>query len=103
CICRGRTVMTFGTNGANGFQPYRLITGSAWTGAMNSYPILSTYATALFRGDPVTQLADGTIGVGVAGATCLGIFQGCKYIDSTGTAKFQNYWPGNPGVLPGSS
>ena len=28
---------------------------------------------------------------------------GCKYIDSTGTAKFMPYWPGNPGVQTGST
>jgi hypothetical protein len=56
----------------------------------------------LFRGDPVTTLADGTLGVGVAGATCVGVFWGVKYTDSTGVVKFMNYWPGNPGVLTGS-
>ncbi len=95
--------MTYGTNAANGFQPLRLINGAAWTGATNSYPITSTYATALFRGDPLAQLNDGTVGVGVAGATCVGVFWGCKYIDSTGTPKFMSYWPGNPGVLTGST
>lgn len=95
--------MTYGTNAPNGFQPQRLITGSAWTGVANSYPITSTYATALYKGDPVTQLNDGTIGVGVAGATILGIFQGVKYVNAQGTAMFSPYWPANPGVLTGST
>lgn len=95
--------MTYGVNAPNGFVPNRLITGSAWTGVANSYPITSTYGTALYKGDPVTQLNDGTIGVGVAGSTILGIFYGVKYVNSQGTAVFSPYWPGNPGVLTGST
>jgi hypothetical protein len=95
--------MSFGTNAPNGFQPVKKLDGSAWTGATNPYQIANTYATALFRGDPVTNLADGTLGVGVAGATCVGVFWGVKYTDSTGVVKFMNYWPGNPGVLTGST
>jgi len=95
--------MSYGTNAPNGFQPVKKLDGSAWTGATNPYQIANAYATALFRGDPVTILAaDGTLGVGVAGATCVGVFWGVKYTDSTGVVKFMNYWPGNPGVLTGS-
>ena len=95
--------MSYGTNAPNGFQPVKKLDGSAWTGATNPYQIANAYATALFRGDPVTTLADGTLGVGVAGATCVGVFWGVKYTDSTGVVKFMNYWPGNPGVLTGST
>ena len=95
--------MSYGTNAPNGFQPVKKLDGSAWTGATNPYQIANAYATALFRGDPVTNLADGTLGVGVAGATCVGVFWGVKYTDSTGVVKFMNYWPGNPGVLTGST
>ncbi len=95
--------MAYGTNAPNGLIPVKKLDGSAWTGATNSYQIANTYATALFRGDPVTRLADGTIGVGVAGSAVLGVFWGVKYTDSTGTVKFMNYWPGNPGVLTGST
>ena len=95
--------MSYGTNAPNGFIPVKKLDGSAWTGATNPYQIASTYATALDRGDPVTTLADGTLGVGVAGATCVGVFWGVKYTDSTGVVKFMNYWPGNPGVLTGST
>ena len=95
--------MSYGTNAPKGLQPVRKLDGSAWSGALNEYPITSTYATALYNGDPVTTLADGTIGVGVAGSPILGVFQGVKYIDSTGVAKFQAYWPGNPGILTGTT
>lgn len=95
--------MSYGTNAPNGLVPVKKLDGSAWTGATNPYQIASTYATALFRGDPVTILNDGTLGVGVAGAACVGVFWGVKWIDSTGRVRFENYWPGNPGVLTGST
>ena len=95
--------MSYGTNAPNGFQPVKKLDGSAWTGATNPYQIANAYATALYRGDPVTTLSDGTLGVGVAGATCVGVFWGVKYTSSTGVVTFQNYWPGNPGVLTGST
>ena len=94
--------MAYGTNAPQGFIPVKKLDGSAWTGATNPYQITSTYATAIFRGDPVTVLADGTLGVGTAGNACVGVFWGVKYTDSTGVVKFMNYWPGNPGVLTGS-
>lgn len=75
--------MSYGTNAPNGFIPVKKLDGSAWTGATNPYQIASTYATALYRGDPVTTLADGTLGVGVAGSTCVGVFWGA----STRTAR----------------
>ncbi len=95
--------MAYGTNAPQGLVPVKKLDGSAWTGATNPYQIANAYATAIFRGDPVTILAaDGTLGVGVAGATTVGVFWGVKFTDSTGRVRFENYWPGNPGVLTGS-
>lgn len=71
--------MTYGANAPRGLEPARKLDGSAWTGAINQYPIASGYNTNIGKGDPVTLLADGTIGIGVAGSTILGIFQGCSY------------------------
>jgi hypothetical protein len=96
--------MSYGTNAPNGFQPVKKLDGSAWTGATNPYQIANTYGTALFRGDPVTvDATSGCLVVGVAGSACVGVFWGVKYTDSTGVVKFMNYWPGNPGVLTGST
>jgi hypothetical protein len=95
--------MSFGTNAPNGFQPVKKLDGSAWTGATNPYEIVTTYATAIFRGDPVTIGTSGFLEVGTAGNTCVGVFWGVKWTDSTGRVRFENYWPGNPGVLTGST
>lgn len=94
--------MAYGTNAPQGLVPVKKLDGSAWTGATNPYQITSTYATAIFRGDPVTVLADGTLGVATAGNPAVGVFWGVKFTDSTGRVRFENYWPGNPGVLTGS-
>ena len=95
--------MSYGTNAPNGFQPVKKLDGSAWTGATNPYEIVTTYATAIFRGDPVTIGSSGFLEVGTAGNTCVGVFWGVKYTSSAGVVQFSNYWPGNPGVLTGST
>jgi hypothetical protein len=95
--------MAYGTNAPQGLVPVKKLDGSAWTGATNPYQIANAYATAIFRGDPVGVLADGTLGVGVAGSTITGVFWGVKFIDSTGRVRFENFWPGNPGVQTGST
>jgi len=94
--------MSYGTNAPMGLVPFRYLNGALFNGAANEYRILNTYASSIFTGDPVTIANDGTITRGAAGAACVGVFQGCKYIDSTGTVKFLPYWPGNPGVQTGN-
>ncbi|HEY3526677.1 MAG TPA: hypothetical protein VGK47_10800 [Nitrososphaeraceae archaeon] len=86
--------MSYGnnTNAPNGFVPYSYMDGSLWTGQLEEYPIASGYGTCLFEGDPVTLLADGTIGIGVAGSGIIGIFQGVTYTSSTGEPIFTNFW-----------
>lgn len=99
--------MTYGVNSPMGFQPVRKLDGSAWTYSSNQYYIASAYNTAIFTGDPVTMLSDGTIGIGVAGSPCLGIFMGCKYQTSTPQANGQSFvfspmWTANLTVKSGT-
>lgn len=95
--------MSYGTNAPKGLEPVRMADGSAWTGAMNSYQIATTYASTIFTGDPVTIANTGFLERGAAGSAIVGVFMGVKWIDSLGTARFTPYWPGNPGVLTGST
>lgn len=95
--------MTYGVNSPKGLEPVRMLDGSAWTGALNSYQIANTYATALYTGDPVTIGTSGSLEVGAAGSPIVGVFQGVKWTDSTGRVRFEKFWPGNPGVLTGST
>lgn len=96
-----------GVNAPFGFTPVRKLDGSAWGSAQNQYYIASAYNAAIGFGDPVTMLADGTIGIGVAGSPCLGIFQGCKFYsttpDSSGNRwQFKPNWVANTAVPAGT-
>lgn len=95
--------MTYNNNAPLGLVPVRKLDGSAWTGAVNSYPIASGYATSIFTGDPVTVLSDGTIGIAVAGAAILGVFQGVKYVATTGAVNNSAYWPASTSALTGTT
>lgn len=76
--------MAYGTNAPNGLVPKKKLDGSAWTGKLGNYPIASGYGTSLFKGDPVTILADGTLGIATPGSALVGVFWGVQYIPSTG-------------------
>lgn len=91
--------MAYGTNAPNGLRPVRKLDGSCWTGQMTSYPVASGYATAMFTGDPVTVLADGTLGIGAAGAAIVGVFQGVEYIDASGNPVYSPNWVASTATL----
>lgn len=96
-----------GVDGAFGLRPVRTMSGAPIVEATNQYAIASGYATAIYRGDPVTMLSDGTIGIGVAGSPMLGIFAGCKYQTPAPQANgqsyiFSPYWPASTTVKTGT-
>jgi hypothetical protein len=96
--------MAYGTNAPFGLKPFRRADGTPWNDAMsNPYTIASGYGTAIGYGDPVTTLADGTIGIGVAGAACRGIFMGCKYYNSLGEYVFSRNWVASTTVKTGTT
>ena len=84
--------MAYGTNAPNGLNPVKKLDGSAWTGQTTSYPVASGYGTAMFKGDPVTVLADGTLGIGVAGSAIVGVFWGVQYTDASGNIVNMPNW-----------
>lgn len=94
--------MSYGTNAPWGLKPVRYADGSPWNGGFNKYNIADAYATSIFTGDPVTTLADGTIGIGVAGSACRGVFLGCEYMSAGGVYTFSPYWPASTSVMTGS-
>lgn len=94
-------------NAAFGFRPTRTMSGAPANETMNPYPIASAYNTAIYTGDPVTMLSDGTIGIGVAGSPCLGIFAGVNYQVTAPQANgnsfiFSPYWPASQAVKTGT-
>lgn len=74
----------YNTNAPLGLKPIDLRTGGAYTGKSNQYAIASGYATAIGQYDPVVTLADGTIGIGVAGSQCIGVLDYVEYTNSAG-------------------
>lgn len=74
----------YNTNAPLGLKPIDYRTGGMYTGKSNRYTIASAYATAIGQFDPVTTLSDGTIGIGVAGAACIGILDYVEYFTTAG-------------------
>jgi len=90
--------MTYNVNAPRGLQRVYNVFGAANT-PDTTYPIASGYATAIFKGDPVTLLADGTIGIGVAGAAIIGVFQGVKYTNASGIPVNSPNWVASTATL----
>lgn len=75
-----------------GFKVVKSRTGNA-SNMVNEYVIASGYGTSMFTGDAVKLDGSGQVNIGTAGAAIIGIFQGCRYTDSTGNRVFRPYWP----------
>ena len=68
----------------------------SFTGLVRHLPIITTYGTAIFNGDFVKLVANGTIEKdgGTATLASIGIFMGCSYTDPTsGQKTFSDQWP----------
>jgi hypothetical protein len=81
-----------------GFQQYQGGAGGAATFGLTRRRIASTYATALYAGDPVQPVvstANGYIIQGSASTTVLaGILNSVQFFNNTiGRTVWQNYWP----------
>lgn len=81
-----------------GLKPINLVGGQANVGSIRQIPIASGYATAVFAGDLVTLVADGSVekDAGTTTATPVGVFVGCKYTDpNLGYELYSQSYPGN--------
>jgi hypothetical protein len=67
---------------AFGFKPLKTVSQDECI-APTEYS-LGTSAAAIYYGDPVKQLTDGSIVVAAAGDLIIGIFAGCSYTDAKG-------------------
>jgi len=61
----------------------------------NEYSIASAYNTNIFHGDPIEMTGTGkNIQLAAAGnADNIGVFVGCRYVNSQGEQKSSKYWP----------
>lgn len=86
----------------NGFIPVGTIDGSPYNAAGREYSVADTYATAIFVGDAVEQVADGSVEAAKAGTgnPILGIVTGIKVTGGKGTVEEQGNFlsSGNLGV-----
>jgi len=85
-----------------GFRPIKT-GGVPYSGAFSTLKAQFN-AAALNRGDMVTQLADGSVKVYVAGDGHLarGVYIGCHYLSAAlGYPLWSNYWPGSGGPASG--
>lgn len=82
-------------NSPFGFRPSRRLDGAVPNYALSQYRIAYNYGTTIAKGDPVTMLVDGTVGIRAGGSNIvlLGIFWGCQYLDpNTGMLTNYNSW-----------
>ena len=87
------------TQATFGFKHIGYLSGSGVDYQISTAPILSSYTTKIFFGDPViystaSQYIQPAVGTGNLTAI-VGIFQGCEYIPSTGgPPQWSPWWPG---------
>lgn len=85
-------------NQPKGFEPRRHLQGGIVRHA-EPFRIASGYNTNLFRGDAVLLAAGFVTKAADNSATILGVFDGCRYRDSTGKTVFSPNWPANTVTL----
>ena len=95
--------MSYGVNQPQGLQAVRSLSGSLFNSAIQTLSIANSSAAAstapaLFNGDLVQRVNTGTIAIGAASTTGVGVFQSCFYTDATNTIQKRPYWPGNTAI-----
>jgi len=83
------------TNAPFGLRPVRHSSGMVR--ATSYKPGAKATAAAIYQGDPVKAVMDGTDWLAVAAAAdaIIGVFAGCSYIDANGKPTLSNFWPGS--------
>lgn len=64
--------------------------------------IVSAYASAILKGQPVKYVTGGVIEPAAAGDAFVGAFAGVEWTDTTGRRRVSNYWPANTAYQTGS-
>ena len=86
----------------NGFIPIG-VEGRGWNGQLTTFWIANGYSENIFYGDPVMLDANGQIVVigsvaDVDLGNMVGVFQGCRYVNSEGTPTWNQYYPEDQAV-----
>ena len=77
----------------NGFKPVGTVSGSPWQGAVRTYPVDASNATAIFNGDAVTLETDGNVTPAAAGGVILGVVVGIEVDRSVAATEHPGYLP----------
>jgi hypothetical protein len=91
--------MAYGVNAPFGLQSIATNVSSTLTGQQTPLSIASSYATALYSGDPVAFLGNGTIGICPPGTPAIGVLNQVIYYDPQGNLVNQPYWPAGQATL----
>lgn len=85
-----------------GFRQVAVITGHPANFGNGTEKIQASYATPIYKGDPLVRLASGYLAKAPVGATQIhGIFDGCRYSSAArnGATNYSMFWPGNSDAL----
>ena len=95
--------MAYGASGGFGLQPLNHTIGANANSQMGEYNLAATGGSSMFQGDPVALSTLGVIRRGVSTAPALGVFQGCKFQDTSGVWQFVNFFSGATAFLTGNT
>ena len=89
---------------AFGLRPIGKVGSGVQNMGTTMYTIEDNYNTAIFKGDHVLQSGGYVLKGTASGATILGVFNGCFYIDPTSKKPtYSNYYPGSINVTSAGS
>lgn len=93
---------TASPNGPRGLSPVKAQGGTP--ARSNIYQILGTYATKLYRGQPVLLDSNGQITALVdEDSIVAGVFDGVEYVAADGDIEFSPFWPAPGSVKAGTT
>ena len=89
---------------AFGYRPIGKVGSGVNNGGTTLYTIADNYDTSVFKGDHVMSSGGLVIAGTTSGATNLGVFNGCFYIDPTSAKPtWSNYYPADTNVTASGS
>ena len=89
---------------AFGYRPIGKVGSGVNNGGTTLYTIVDNYDTSVFKGDHVMSSGGYVIAGTTSGATNLGVFNGCFYIDPTSKKPtWSNYYPADTNVTASGS
>ncbi len=84
----------------NGFRYYGSLLGENVVPRTVPKQVASAYGTAIFKGDPVKKVSDGTVAISAAGDPVYGIVVACHYLTTAGVYIDSNYVPASISYTP---